>query len=66
MFIAVDMEEASVKFRAHGVSDDPEDMGLNVWAGVLPLKLVPQTPETDESGVKNVAVPEYLHNYKRN
>jgi hypothetical protein len=65
MFIAVKMEEASVKFRAHGVGDDPEDMGLSVWAGVLPLKLVPQTPETDESGVQGLPVPAYLSNYKR-
>jgi hypothetical protein len=65
MFIAVKMEEASVKFRAHGVGDDPEDMGLSVWAGVLPLKLVPQTPETDESGVAGILVPDYVANYKR-
>jgi uncharacterized protein len=63
MFIAVEMEEASVKFRAHGVGDDAEDMGLEVWAGVLPLKLVPQPPETDEEGVKGVPVPEYVRNY---
>ncbi|MDO8367463.1 MAG: pyridoxamine 5'-phosphate oxidase family protein, partial [Saprospiraceae bacterium] len=50
MFIAVEIEEASVKFRAHGVADEPEDMDLNVWAGVLPLKLSPLVPETDSSG----------------
>ncbi len=65
MFIAVEMEEASVKFRAHGVVDDDEDMGMEVWAGVLPLKLVPQAPETDEAGVKGVAVPDYVKDYKR-
>lgn len=65
MFIAVEMEEVSVKFRAHGVADDAEDMGLPVWAGLLPLKLVPQTPETDEEGVKGVPVPEYVENYDR-
>jgi uncharacterized protein len=63
MFIAVEMEEVSVKFRGHGVGDDEEDMGLEVWAGVLPLKLVPQSPETDEEGVKGVPVPEYVRNY---
>lgn len=65
MFIAVEIEEASVKFRAHGVGDDEEDMGLEVWAGVLPLKLVPQRPETDETGVAGLAVPEYVANYRR-
>ncbi len=65
MFIAVEMEEASVKFRAHGVGDDEADMGLAVWAGVLPLKQVPQAPETDETGVAGIPVPDYVSNYKR-
>ena len=65
MFIAVDIEEASVKLRAQGVSDDPDDMGLEVWAGVLPLKLVPQAPETDQSGVEDLPVPAYVLDYNR-
>jgi hypothetical protein len=65
MFIALRMEEASVKIRAHGVGDDPEDMGLPVWAGVLPLRLSPQPPETDETGVPGIAVPEYVRHYQR-
>lgn len=65
MFIAVEMEESSVKFRAHGVVDDPEDMELDVWAGVLPLKLVVQTPQADEAGKPGLAIPEYVQNYRR-
>jgi nitroimidazol reductase NimA-like FMN-containing flavoprotein (pyridoxamine 5'-phosphate oxidase superfamily) len=65
MFIAVEMEEASVKFRSHDVGDDAEDMGLEVWAGVLPLKQVPQAPETDETGVQGIPVPGYVSNYRR-
>lgn len=62
MFIAVSIDEASVKFRDHGVGDDPEDMHLPVWAGVLPLKLSIQTPETDTEGVI-VDLPDYLKQY---
>lgn len=65
MFIALDIEEASVKFRAHGVSDEPEDMELEVWAGVLPLKLSPGEPIADEGGKQGIPVPEYLRNYVR-
>lgn len=65
MFIAVEMEEASVKFRAHGVGDDPEDMELPVWAGVLPLKLAPQAPEPDETGVSGLPAPDYVRHYRR-
>lgn len=65
MFIAVEMQDASVKLREHGVSDDPEDMQLEVWAGVLPLKLSTQTPETDETGVHGLPLPHYVANYQR-
>ncbi len=65
MFIAVEIEEASVKFRDHGVGDDPGDMQLEVWAGVLPLKLQPQMPESDETGIQGVPLPEYVRNYHR-
>jgi nitroimidazol reductase NimA-like FMN-containing flavoprotein (pyridoxamine 5'-phosphate oxidase superfamily) len=65
MFIAVEIEEASVKYRGHGVGDDEKDMGLEVWAGVIPLKLMPMPAETDEQGVKGIPVPEYVKNYKR-
>lgn len=61
MFIAVDIEEASVKFRAHGVVDDPEDLDLPVWAGVLPLRLRADAPLADEAGPE-VQVPEYVLN----
>lgn len=64
MFIAVEIEEASVKFRAHGVMDDEEDLSMEIWSGVLPLKLAPQPPETDEVGVKGIAVPDYVKNYQ--
>lgn len=65
MFIAVEIEEASVKFRAHGVADDPEDMDLNVWAGVLPLRLTPLAPEADEAGKPGLPLPDYLIDYQR-
>ncbi len=65
MFIAVEIEEASVKFRAHGVMDDPEDLDLNVWAGVVPLKLGTLEPVVDENGKQGIPVPNYLLNYQR-
>ncbi len=65
MFIAVEIEEASVKLRDGGVGDDPEDMDLDVWAGVLPLQIMPFEPMSDESGKPGLAVPAYVHDYNR-
>jgi nitroimidazol reductase NimA-like FMN-containing flavoprotein (pyridoxamine 5'-phosphate oxidase superfamily) len=35
--VRIPIEEASAKLRAGGPLDDPEDMTLDVWAGVVPL-----------------------------
>jgi uncharacterized protein len=35
--LAVPLTEASVKIRAGGPSDEPEDYELDVWAGVVPV-----------------------------
>ena len=65
MFIAVEIEEASVKFRAHGVVDDEEDLQRDVWAGVLPLRLLPLAPLPDEAGKAGVEIPDYVREYRR-
>ena len=65
MFIAVEIEEASVKFRAQGVVDDEEDLQRDVWAGVLPLRLLPLAPLPDEAGKAGVEIPDYVREYRR-
>jgi uncharacterized protein len=43
--LAVDLTEASVKIRATGPGDDPEDIEQStLWAGVLPLRRVWDAP----------------------
>jgi nitroimidazol reductase NimA-like FMN-containing flavoprotein (pyridoxamine 5'-phosphate oxidase superfamily)/RimJ/RimL family protein N-acetyltransferase len=56
--LALPLTEVSVKVRAAGVVDEPEDYALPHWAGVVPLRLTPGTPEPD-AGV-GVPVPAYL------
>ncbi len=41
------LEEASAKVRTGPPIDDEEDYGLPIWAGVLPLSLVPGEPVPD-------------------
>ena len=43
--IAIDLTEASVKVRTGGPVDEPEDLSVAVWAGVVPVALVTGTPE---------------------
>jgi RimJ/RimL family protein N-acetyltransferase/nitroimidazol reductase NimA-like FMN-containing flavoprotein (pyridoxamine 5'-phosphate oxidase superfamily) len=56
--LALDLDEVSVRSRAGGVKDDPDDLSLPHWAGVVPLRRVAGPPETD-MGV-GTAPPAYL------
>jgi RimJ/RimL family protein N-acetyltransferase len=56
--LALPLAEVSVRARTGGVVDDPDDLDLPHWAGVLPLRRAAGPPETD-AGV-GVAPPDYL------
>lgn len=47
--LAFPIAEASAKTRSGPPADDPEDMDLPVWAGVVPLALVAGTPVSDNA-----------------
>jgi uncharacterized protein len=38
--VAISLAEASVKRRSGGVKEDEDDLGLPIWAGVIPLRTV--------------------------
>lgn len=44
--LSLPLTEASVKVRSGGVEDEPEDVELPIWAGVLPLRTVADPIET--------------------
>lgn len=60
MVLKFKIEEASAKIRTGGPNDDDEDYDLNIWAGVVPLKLErkPLIPDPKLKG--GVQVPGYL------
>jgi nitroimidazol reductase NimA-like FMN-containing flavoprotein (pyridoxamine 5'-phosphate oxidase superfamily) len=50
MVLEVPIDEASAKIRTGPPKDDPEDLSLPVWAGVLPLETIPSEPLRDGDG----------------
>ncbi|WP_250027175.1 bifunctional pyridoxamine 5'-phosphate oxidase family protein/GNAT family N-acetyltransferase [Paractinoplanes maris] len=56
--LALDLVEVSARARTGGVIDEPEDLALPHWAGVLPVRRVFGPAETDD-GV-TAAEPAYL------
>ena len=58
--LSVPLDEASVKVRAEGVSDDAEDHELDVWAGVLPTTVTFGEPEPDPLLRGGIPVPAHI------
>jgi nitroimidazol reductase NimA-like FMN-containing flavoprotein (pyridoxamine 5'-phosphate oxidase superfamily) len=58
--LSLSLAEASVKIRAGGPVDDPEDYALDVWAGVLPLRVAWGTPVPDEVLRPGIAEPAHI------
>jgi hypothetical protein len=63
--LAMPLVEASAKIRTGPPLDDEEDYAMNVWAGVLPLRLATGEPVKDPRLPEGIEVPEYVRNYKR-
>lgn len=60
MVLKFKMEEASAKIRTGPPIDDDEDYDLNIWAGVVPLKVERQPVIQDDRLKAGVLIPNYL------
>ncbi|WP_406433326.1 pyridoxamine 5'-phosphate oxidase family protein [Streptomyces sp. NBC_00631] len=58
--IRLDLNEVSAKTRAGGANDEPEDLDLPHWAGVLPLRKGYDAPIANGDLAADVTVPPYL------
>lgn len=58
--LALDLAEVSAKVRTGGPADDPEDLSLPHWAGVVPLSLAPGPPVPAGDLDPGTPLPPYL------
>ncbi|MFE7446658.1 pyridoxamine 5'-phosphate oxidase family protein [Streptomyces chartreusis] len=58
--IRLDLNEVSAKLRTGGVNDEPEDLALAHWAGVVPLRKGYDAPISDPDLAPGTEVPGYL------
>jgi uncharacterized protein len=63
--LSLPLIEVSAKVRTGPPIDDDEDYALNVWAGVLPLKLAAGAPISDPRLPENIEPPSYTLTYSR-
>jgi nitroimidazol reductase NimA-like FMN-containing flavoprotein (pyridoxamine 5'-phosphate oxidase superfamily) len=58
--IRLDLGEVSAKLRTGGVNDEPEDLDLPYWAGVVPLRKGYELPLPDADLTPGIELPDYL------
>lgn len=63
--VAVPIESASAKVRSGPPKDNPDDLDLPVWAGVLPLRQVCDAAIADTQLRAEIEVPEYIRSFRR-
>ena len=63
--LALPLVEVSAKIRSGPPKDDEEDYQLPIWAGVVPLPIVPGTPITDPRLISGIEAPPYAKKYSR-
>ncbi|MDQ1021154.1 pyridoxamine 5'-phosphate oxidase family protein [Streptomyces afghaniensis] len=58
--IRLDLDEVSAKVRTGGANDEPEDLTLPHWAGVVPLHKGYDTPVANHDLTPGIELPGYL------
>lgn len=58
--LSLPLTEASVKIRSGMPMDDPQDLDLDVWAGVLPIAVTFGAPQPDPQLGDGIEVPAHI------
>ncbi len=64
MVVAIDVTEASAKIRTGPPQDNKEDYDLDVWAGVIPMKIATDTPIDDDQLQEGISISHSAKNYQ--
>ena len=62
--LVLPLQEVSAKIRRGPPIDNAEDYELDIWAGVIPLKLSVGEPIADERLKEGISIPPSVLNYK--
>ena len=59
------LTEVSAKVRSGPPGDEPEDLALGFWAGVIPMTMVYGDPAASPDLAAGIVLPRYLAGYRR-
>lgn len=63
--LSIPLAEMSAKIRTGPPLDDDEDYELEIWAGVIPLRLTAGAPVDDPNLKSKISPPDYATSYHR-
>jgi hypothetical protein len=63
--LALGLHESSAKVRTGGPVDEPDDLAVPGWGGVVPVRIVAGAPVADEHTPDAVPVPPSLRSWQR-
>lgn len=63
--VAIPIDEASAKVRTGPPIEDDDDLALEVWAGVLPLRTIPGRPEPSPDVTVGTPIPPSVDRWSR-
>ncbi|MCI4665122.1 MAG: pyridoxamine 5'-phosphate oxidase family protein [Neomegalonema sp.] len=64
LVLGMDIAEGSAKIRTGMPNDDAEDYALPIWAGVVPIRLVADAPESDPRNLPDLTPPAHACDIK--
>jgi len=64
LVVRVPIDEASAKLRTTPPADTEADQALPCWAGVIPLRLEPNTPKAAPDLRAGIELPDYVRDWK--
>jgi hypothetical protein len=62
--LALAIDEVSAKIRRGPPGDDAADLDVDVWAGVIPLRMQVLEPIPDPRGRQGAAVPDHVAKFR--
>lgn len=63
LVVEMTIETASAKIRDVGVNDEPEDINLPIWAGLVPIKQIAEYPIPDKGVPQKMKIPKHVLDY---
>lgn len=64
LVLSMEINEGSMKIRSGAPEDEDEDYSMPIWAGVIPVRTVTDTPIPDPKNLPGIQFPDHIRNFR--